>query len=598
MQHHTPLIATLVVGIVLAFAFGMAAHRLRASPLVGYLLAGIAVGPFTPGFVADQHLADGLADVGVTLLLFAVGLHFSLKDLLSVRAVALPGALAEIALMTSLGIGLAWVFGWGLGAGLVFGLSLSVASTVVLTRALQERRILQTERGRTAVGWLVVEDVAVVLALVLLPAAAGALAGGGAPVSGWGLAAALGLTLAKVAAFAAAMLVVGRRAIPWVLHHAAHTGSRELFRLSVYAVALGVAYAASALFGVSFALGAFFAGMALAESPLSQRATEEALPLRDAFAVLFFVSVGMLFDPGVLVRSPWAVLATVAVVVVGKPLAALLIVRGAFGRPLAEALSIAASLAQIGEFSFILAGLGVALGLLPEEGRGLVLAASIISILLNPLLFAAAERWRAPREAEPARAAPATAAPVATRKAAGRLAPPVTALSGHDVLVGYGRVGALVGAGLKASGGRPLLVFEDDAAAAEAARRGGADEVVAGNAADPAVLRAANLPAARRLVVAVPEAFEAGQVVEQARAANPALRIVARAHSEDAAAHLSRLGADLVVLGEREIARCVLEDMLAEPGTTGDPGAPDDAEPHPALSPSQPSEVPDAAHPR
>ncbi|HYI84223.1 MAG TPA: NAD-binding protein, partial [Acetobacteraceae bacterium] len=294
-------------------------------------------------------------------------------------------------------------------------------------------------------------------------------------------------------------------------------------------------------------------------------------PLRDAFAVLFFVSVGMLFDPGVLVRSPWAVLATVAVVVAGKPLAALLIVRGAFGRPLAEALSIAASLAQIGEFSFILAGLGVALGLLPEEGRALVLAASIISILLNPLLFAAAERWRARREAEPARTARSAAAPVAAPKAAGPPAPPVTALAGHDVLVGYGRVGALVGAGLKASG-RTLLVFEDDAAAAEAARRGGADEVVAGNAADPAVLRAANLPAARRLVVAIPEAFEAGQVVEQARAASPGLRIVARAHSEDAAAHLSRLGADLIVLGEREVALRILEDARAD-RATGDPEA-------------------------
>jgi monovalent cation:H+ antiporter-2, CPA2 family len=371
MPHHTPLIATLVVGIVLAFAFGMAAHRLRVSPLVGYLLAGVLVGPFTPGFVADQPLANELADIGVILLLFAVGLHFSPRDLLSVRAVALPGALAEIAALTSLGMALAWGFGWGLGAGLVFGLSLSVASTVVLTRTLGERRILDTDRGRTAVGWLVVEDLAVVLALVLLPAAAGALAGGGAAVSGWGLAAALGFTLAKVAAFVAAMLVVGRRVIPRVLHHAAHTGSRELFRLSVYAVALGVAYAASALFGVSFALGAFFAGMVLAESPLSQRATEEALPLRDAFAVLFFVSVGMLFDPGVLARSPGAVLATVAAVVVGKPLAALLIVRGAFGRPWPEALSIAASLAQIGEFSFILAALGVSLGLLPEEGRAL-----------------------------------------------------------------------------------------------------------------------------------------------------------------------------------------------------------------------------------
>ncbi len=590
MPHHTPLITTLVVAIVLAFALGMAAHRLRVSPLVGYLLAGVLVGPFTPGFVADQPLANELADIGVILLLFAVGLHFSPRDLLSVRAVALPGALAEIVLMTSLGMLLAWGFGWGLGAGLVFGLSLSVASTVVLTRALQERRILGTGRGRTAVGWLVVEDIVVVLALVLLPAAAGALAGGGAAGSGWGLAAALGLTLAKVAAFVAAMLLVGRRVIPWVLHHAAHTGSRELFRLSVYAVALGVAYAASALFGVSFALGAFFAGMVLAESPLSQRATEEALPLRDAFAVLFFVSVGMLFDPGVLVRSPWAVLATVAAVVAGKPLAALLIVRGIFRRPWPEALSIAASLAQIGEFSFILAGLGVGLGLLPEEGRALVLAASILSILLNPLLFAAAERWHPRRKAAAVPPAPpAAAAPVAAGRLTEGSGPPVTALAGHDVLVGYGRVGALVGAGLKASGGgrRPLLVFEDGAAAAEAARRAGADEVVAGNAADPEVLRAANLGAARRLVVAIPEAFEAGQVVEQARAANPGLRIVARAHSEDAAAHLSRLGADLIVSGEREIARCILEDMQGEPGTGVAEGGPP-APPAPAGASASP----------
>jgi CPA2 family monovalent cation:H+ antiporter-2 len=314
--------------------------------------------------------------------------------------------------------------------------------------------------------------------------------------------------------------------------------------------------------------------MVLAESQLSQRATEEALPLRDAFAVLFFVSVGMLFDPGVLVRSPWAVLATVAVVVVGKPLAALLIVRGAFRRPLPEALSIAASLAQIGEFSFILAGLGVALGLLPEEGRALLLAASILSILLNPVLFAAAERWRPalPEAAALSSAPPSPPARIAAGRPAPTPEPPMTALAGHDVLVGYGRVGALVGRELRASGGRPLLVLEDGTAAAEAARRDGADEVVAGNAADPEVLRAANLGTARRLVVAIPEAFEAGQVVEQARAANPALRIVARAHSEDASAHLSRLGADLIVSGEREIAHRILEDMRAEPGATGVPG--------------------------
>ena len=567
MPHHAPLIAAVVAGFVLAFALGLVAHRLRASPLVGYLLAGVAVGPFTPGLVADQHLADQLADIGVILLMFAVGLHFSVKDLRSVRAVALPGALAEMAALTSLGAGLAWVLGWGVGGGLVFGLSLSVASTVVLTRTLQEHRILGTDRGRIAVGWLVVEDLVVVLALVLLPIVAGAAdgAGGGAAPRG-GFGAALALTLGKVAAFVAAMLLVGRHVIPWVLRHAARTGSRELFRLAVYAIALGVAYGASALFGVSFALGAFFAGMVLSESPLSQRAAEEALPLRDAFAVLFFVSVGMLFDPAVLVEAPRAVLATLAIVVLGKSAAAFLIVR-AFGHPTGTALTIAASLAQIGEFSFILAALGVSLGLLPPEGRDLILAASILSILLNPLLFAAAERGRARAASAPPAAAPEAGWSAETPGDE----PSVAAMTGHDVLVGYGRVGALVGAGLLASG-RPLLVFEEDAVAIGAARRDGA-EVVAGNAADPEVLAAANLRAARRLFVTIPEPFEAGQVVARARAANPDLEIVARAHSDGAVAHLTALGAKLAVMGEREIASRMLEHHArAEPDTDG-PGA-------------------------
>ncbi len=556
-EHHTPLVAMIAAGLALAFGLGLLAHRFRVSPLVGYLLAGIAVGPFTPGFVGDQALANQLAEIGVILLMFAVGLHFSLKDLMSVRAIVLPGALAEIAVLTSLGAALAWSFGWGAAAGLVFGLSLSVASTVVLTRTLQERHILDTDRGRIAVGWLVVEDLVMVLVLVLLPAAGGALAGGAAPSAG-GLAAILLLTLGKVGAFVAAMLLVGRRVVPWILHYAAHTGSRELFRLSVYAVALGIAYGAAALFGVSFALGAFFAGMVLAESPLSQRATEEALPLRDAFAVLFFVSVGMLFDPSVLVEAPLAVLATVAIVVGGKSVAALLIVR-AFGHPWATALTIAASLAQIGEFSFILAALGVALGLLPQEGRDLILAGAILSILLNPLLFAAVESWRAPRARRPAVPAP----PVAAAEEEGR-APAATTLSGHDVLVGYGRVGSALGAGLRAAG-RPLLVFEDREDAIGAARRDGA-EVVVGNAADPEMLRLANLAAARRLFVTIPDTFEAGQVVEQARAANPALEIVARAHSDAAVEHLTALGADLSVMGEREIARRMLEHWLAGGG--------------------------------
>jgi CPA2 family monovalent cation:H+ antiporter-2 len=304
MPHHTPLIATIVAGLVVAFILGAVAHRLRLSPLVGYLMAGVLVGPFTPGFVADQSLANELAEIGVILLMLGVGLHFSLKDLMAVRAVAIPGALGQMAAASLLGIGLGVWMGWPIMAGVVFGLALSVASTVVLLRALQERRILQTERGRIAVGWLVVEDLAMVLALVLLPAIAGAMSAEGEGEGAAALLAPLGLTLAKVVGFVAFMLIVGRRVIPWTLHYVAHTGSRELFRLAVFAIALGVAFGAAMLFGVSFALGAFFAGMILAESELSQRAAEETLPLRDAFAVLFFVSVGMLFDPTVLVREP------------------------------------------------------------------------------------------------------------------------------------------------------------------------------------------------------------------------------------------------------------------------------------------------------
>jgi CPA2 family monovalent cation:H+ antiporter-2 len=569
--HHTPLIAIIAIGLALAFVLGLAAHRLRVSPLVGYLLAGILVGPFTPGFVADQSLANQLAEIGVILLMFAVGLHFSLKELMSVRAIALPGAVAQIAVATLLGVGLAWTLGWGTGAGLVFGLALSVASTVVLIRSLQERRILETERGRIAVGWLIVEDLAMVVVLVLLPALGGALGGagtGGAP-SWHTVAFALGLTLVKAAAFVAVMLVAGRRVVPWVMHYTAHTGSRELFRLSVYAVALGVAYGAAALFGVSFALGAFFAGMVLAESPLSQRATEEAMPLRDAFAVLFFVSVGMLFNPGVLLREPWAVLATVAIIVLGKSIAAFAIVR-AFGRPTATALTISASLAQIGEFSFILAALGVAMGVLPQEGRDLILAAAIISILLNPMIFAVVERRRARTVRALAAAAP-KAADVAAPEAMPAMAPPpapaaeeaaptTTTLTGHDVVVGYGRVGSRVGAGLRAAG-RPLLVFEESKEGIEAAQHDGA-EVVIGNAADPKVLAAANLPAAKRLFVTIPEAFEAGQVVEQARAAVPELEILARAHSDAEIEHLMTLGATMTVMGEQEIADRMLEYPL------------------------------------
>jgi CPA2 family monovalent cation:H+ antiporter-2 len=564
-SHDTPLIATIAAGFCLAFILGMVAHRLRISPLVGYLAAGIAVGPFTPGFVADQALATELAEIGVILLMFAVGLHFSPKELMAVRGIAVPGAIVQIAVATALGMGLAWILGWGLGAGLVFGLALSVASTVVLLRALQERHILETERGRIAVGWLIVEDLAMVLALVLLPALGPALAPDAPPLPLTDLALTFAVTLLKVATFVSLMLLAGRRVIPWIMHYAAHTGSRELFRLAVYAVALGVAFGAAKLFDVSFALGAFFAGMVLAESRLSQRAAEEALPLRDAFAVLFFVSVGMLFNPAILVEAPLAVIATLLIITVGKSIAAFLIVR-AFGYPTATALTVSAALAQIGEFSFILVGLGLALGLLPEEGRDLVLAGAILAILLNPFIFAAVERGRArlltriaftgaapppaPPQPRPAAAPPPEPEPEADK-------PVVTELTGHDVVVGYGRVGSIVGAGLIASG-RVVLVFEERDEAVEAARAAGA-EVVVGNAADPEVLAAANLPAARRLFVTLPEAFEAGQVVQQARALNPGIEILARAHSDDAVNHLSGLGATVTVSGEREIALRMLE---------------------------------------
>jgi CPA2 family monovalent cation:H+ antiporter-2 len=546
MAHNTPLISTIVVGLVLAFAFGVVAQRFRVSPLVGYLLAGVLMGPFTPGYVADQHLANELAEIGVILLMFGVGLHFSLKDLLSVRAIAVPGAIVQIVAATLMGIGLAVWLGWPLGGGLVFGLALSVASTVVLLRALQERRLVDTERGRIAVGWLIVEDLAMVLTLVLLPALAGILKG----EAGTGfanVALPLAITLGKVGAFVFFMLVIGQRLIPMLLHYVAHTGSRELFRLAVLAISLGIAFGAAVLFDVSFALGAFFAGMILSESELSHRAAQETLPLRDAFAVLFFVSVGMLVDPMIVLREPWPLLATVFIIVIGKSAAAFLIVR-MFGHPSSTAWTISASLAQIGEFSFILAGLGVSLALLPERGRDLILAGAIVSIFLNPLVFVLVDKLL---EKEEAKAVPG-AKPV--EKAREPL--PVTALSDHIVLVGYGRVGSVVGRSLR-EGRVPLLVIEDDPQIAERLQKEGI-EARTGNANAPDMIDAANVKGARALLVAIPDAFEGGQVVAKARAAKPDLTIVARAHSDEEVAHLKQHGANLVIMGEEEIAKAMI----------------------------------------
>jgi CPA2 family monovalent cation:H+ antiporter-2 len=521
LPHLTPLIGTMVAGLVIAFLFGALAHRLKLPPIVGYLLAGVVVGPFTPGYVADQQIATDLAELGIILLMFGVGLHFSLRDLLAVRRIAIPGAIVQIGCAIGLGWLLGVALGWSTAEGLTFGLALSVASTVVLLRALQERRLLDTDRGRIAIGWLIVEDVAMVLALVLLPVLA-------ASASASEMATQIGLTLAKVTAFVVVMLLLGRRLIPWLLHAVAHSGSRELFRLAVLAIALGVALGAALLFGVSFALGAFFAGMILAESPFSQRAAEETLPLRDAFAVLFFVSVGMLFNPAVVVDAPVALLATVGIIVVGKSIAAYAIVR-AFGRDHKVAATIAASLAQIGEFSFILAALGSELDLISPLARDLILAGAIFSILINPLAFRLSGKKVRDLDRSPSAPRPSTV-----------------------VLVGHGRVGSRIGKALLDAGQRLVLIeTERDIPMPDANDQ---VDVIEGNAADPEVLTEAGLAKARMLLVAIPDMFEAGQVVEQARAINPSLTIVARAHSDAEVDYLLKRGADRTVMGEEEIA--------------------------------------------
>ena len=576
MPHDTPLISMIVAGLVLAFIFGAIATRFRMPPLVGYLIAGIVVSPHTPGFVADADIAHELSEIGVILLMFGVGLHFSLKDLLSVRAIAVPGAIVQIAGATIMGLGLALLMGWGTSAGLMFGFPLATASTVVLLKAMQDRHLVETEKGRIAVGWLIVEDLACVLALVLIPAIAGL---GDASAShdpfvalierftGWhlNLYAILAVTVIKLAAFVGFMLIVGRRIIPWVLHLTAHTGSRELFRLAVLAIALGVAAGSSYLFGVSLALGAFFAGMILSESELSHRAANETLPLRDAFAVLFFVSVGMLFDPQTLISNPLPLLVTVLIIIFGKSIFAFLLMV-AFRQPVGTALTISASLAQIGEFAFILAALGVSLGILPPEGRDLVLGGAIISILLNPAIFFLTDRL-APRLTarqavrHPGIVVPNRVEPVVGPAPSAAAMPPGAEFepderapspkTGHIVLIGYGRVGTVVADGLKRQS-TPFVVIEDAETRIAAAQAEGL-EVIVGNAATGEPLRLANIAAAATLIVAIPDAFEAGQAVEQSRRQNPKLQIIARAHSDEEVIYLRELGANEVIMGEREI---------------------------------------------
>ncbi len=557
MHHEISLITTIAAALGLALLLGFVAARLKLPALVGYLAAGIVIGPFTPGFVADGALAAQLAEIGVMLLMFGVGLHFSLDDLMAVKRVAVPGAVVQMAAATALGAALATAWGWGLGAALVFGLALSVASTVVLLKALESKGAIDSVNGRIAVGWLVVEDLAMVLVLVLLPALAPMLGGsdGGAP-GGRGLWTTLAITLAQVAAFVALMLVVGRRLFPWLLWQVARTGSRELFTLCVVAAAVTIAYGAAGLFGVSFALGAFFAGMVLRESEFSHRAAEESLPLRDAFAVLFFVSVGMLFDPQVLLERPLQVLSVVAIIVVGKSIAAFVLVL-LLRYPLNTALTVSASLAQIGEFSFILAALGVSLKLLPPEGQSLIVAGALISIALNPLVFSLAEpaqRWILARSATARRHAqrddPLAELPAATEE---------RYLARQVVLVGHGRVGRRIAAALREQG-IACVVVERNRERVEALRALGLPAVI-GDAAEPAVLIQAHIAQAAMLLVATAEAVGVRQMIDAARKLNPQVQVAVRTHSDEEAQWLTREGARAFA-GEEELAQAMLRHVL------------------------------------
>ncbi|HHR6131247.1 TPA: YbaL family putative K(+) efflux transporter [Providencia alcalifaciens] len=543
MEHSTPLITTIVGGLALAYILGMLAQRLKISPLVGYLAAGVLAGPFTPGFVADTTLAPELAEIGVILLMFGVGLHFSLKDLLAVKAIAIPGAIAQIAVATLLGLGLSMLFGWGIFTGIVFGLCLSTASTVVLLRALEERQLIESQRGQIAIGWLIVEDLAMVLALVLLPAAAGIMDSNEASFGE--LAMSLGWTIGKVVAFIVIMIVIGRKVIPWILSRTASTGSRELFTLAVLALALGIAYAAVAIFDASFALGAFFAGMVLNESELSHRAAQDTLPLRDAFAVLFFVSVGMLFDPVVLIEQPLGIIAVLGIIIIGKSAAALVLVR-MFGHSRRTALTISVSLAQIGEFAFILAGMGLALGVMDKDAQNLVLAGAIVSIMLNPVLFSLLDKYLEKTETIEEQLLEETLEEETQI--------PVD-ICGHAVIVGYGRVGGMLADKLRRRE-IPLVVVEDTRARFEELAENGFSAIL-GNGASKDILSLARIECAKSLLLTIPNGYEAGEIVATAKELNPNITVVVRAHYDDEVSFIRERGADHIIIGEHEIAKSI-----------------------------------------
>jgi monovalent cation:H+ antiporter-2, CPA2 family len=552
MDHEPVLIATIAVGLTAAFLGGLIARRLGLPAIVGYIAAGVAIGPFTPGFIADAEIATELAELGVILLMFGVGIHFSIRDLLSVRSIAIPGAIGQISVATLLGVALGVGLGWGIGGGLVLGLALSVASTVVLLRALIDRGELDTQQGRIAVGWLIVEDIFTVIVLVLLPGIAPILGGSAADPSagsGGGPLADLAIALAMAGLFAVLVVVAGARLVPWVLHLVAREGSRELFTLAVLAIALGIAYMSSAVFGVSFALGAFLAGAVVSESDMSHQAAADALPLRDAFAVLFFVSVGMLLDPAYVLANPLPIAAVVLLVVVAKSLAAFGIV-ALFGYPIRTGLTVAAGLAQVGEFSFILGSVGLSLGLLPDEGFQLIVAGALLSIALNPFVFRSIDglEVRLRRSAALARITERRVGELATLDAETR-----AGLRLHAVLCGYGRVGRMIGPALERRGFRYVVITLQRDEIDRLRRRG--IPAIFGDASSEEVLEQAQVDQARLAIVATSDAHETRLIVERVRQLNPRIDVVARTHSDSEAAHLRAAGGNVQAIhGERELA--------------------------------------------
>ncbi len=560
VPHDLPLLSTIAVGMSLAFVLGLTAVKLRVPPIVGYLLAGVIMGPFTPGYVADLHLAEQLSEIGIVLLMFGVGLHFSLKDLMEVRRIALPGAVVQIGVAMAMGAGLTHFWGWSLASGLMFGLALSVASTVVLLRSLEEHNLIQTNDGRIAIGWLIVEDLVMVLALVLIPALAvtyGAPAEGAEAVVHAPLWQTMGIAIGKVIVFVLVMLVIGKRVLPWLLTTVARTRSRELFTLAVFGMALGVAFGASKMFGVSFALGAFFAGMMIRESDLNHEVADRALPFQDAFAVLFFVAVGMLFNPSILWEQPLNVALVVAIIMIGKSLAAFLIVL-LFGYPLKTGLLVSAGLAQIGEFSFILVTLGMSYGLLPEAGRDLILAGAMISIALNPLTFYFSRHIYEYVGRQPKLSGIFN---MRDNNLACLRADEKLVLRDLVILVGYGRVGRHICENIQ-DAHIDLVVVDQNRERVEALRENGF-HAIAGDASYPDVLREAAIEKAKAVVITVPDPFETRRILETAREIKPDIKVLVRAHNDEELSYFMEQNVNLALTGPREIGRRMVEYLFA-----------------------------------